>query len=198
MEIQVYICNVGCVTMQGGSNSSTAPSDAARSLRIGNASSSLPSLHSARALPAYVSSKQDSCLSSGQVNEKFPFKLEPVSNKPAKQDSCSSSGRFIEKFPTRHESISNKPVNPTERRTLKVRIKVGSDNKARKNAAIYSGLGLISPSSSMGNSPSLEEGGEMPSECQMAPEESPNSILRVNNSLLFVHFTMDFFFFLNS
>lgn len=179
--------------MQGGPHNSTAPSDAALSLRIGTATCGLPSLHDARAPPVYVSTKQDSCLASVQVNEKFPLKLERVSNKPAKQDSCLSSGQVTEKLPMRHEPVSNKPVNLTEHRTLKVRIKVGSDNKARKNAAIYSGLGLISPSSSMGNSPSLEESGGMPSECQVALEESPNSILGVNSSFLFPHFTVDIF-----
>ncbi|XP_058209244.1 cysteine-tryptophan domain-containing zinc finger protein 3-like isoform X1 [Rhododendron vialii] len=168
--------------VEGGPHNSTAPSDAAPSLRIGTATCGLPSLHDARALPVYVSTKQDSCLASVQVNEKFPLKLECVSNKPAKQDSCLSSGQVTEKLPMRHEPVSNKPVNPTEHRTLKVRIKVGSDNKARKNAAIYSGLGLISPSSSMGNSPSLEESGGMPSECQVSLEESPDNILGIMTS----------------
>ncbi|KAI8534274.1 hypothetical protein RHMOL_Rhmol10G0077500 [Rhododendron molle] len=167
--------------VEGGPHNSTAPSDAAPSLRIGTATCGLPSLHDARALPVYVSTKQDSCLASVQVNEKFPLKLERASNKPAK-DSCLSSGQVTEKLPMRHELVPNKPANPTEHRTLKVRIEGGSDNKARKNAAIYSGLGLISPSSSMGNSPSLEESSGMPSECQVALEESPNSILGIMTS----------------
>ncbi|KAI8002833.1 MORC family CW-type zinc finger protein 3 [Camellia lanceoleosa] len=127
---------------------STAPSDA-ESLRLNTASRSLNKLHTARASSGDISAKQNSCLSSAVV---------------------------IEKFPMKHEPVSIKPVNPTDQRTLKVRIKVGSDNRARKNAAIYSGLGLISPSSSMGNSP--DESGGMSSECQENVDESLHSILQ--------------------
>ncbi|KAL7178133.1 hypothetical protein ACSBR2_031306 [Camellia fascicularis] len=128
---------------------STAPSDAAQSLRLNTASRSLNKLHTARASSGDISAKQNSCLSSAVV---------------------------IEKFPMKHEPVSIKPVNPTDQRTLKVRIKVGSDNRARKNAAIYSGLGLISPTSSMGNSP--DESGGMSSECQGNVDESLHSILQ--------------------
>ncbi|WCJ23523.1 Cysteine-tryptophan domain-containing zinc finger protein 7 [Euphorbia peplus] len=64
-------------------------------------------------------------------------------------------------------------------RSLKVRIKVGPDSVALKNAAIYSGLGLEnSPSSSLGNSP--EVSGGVPS--QRTAGESPTSIVQVMTS----------------
>ncbi|PSS18209.1 MORC family CW-type zinc finger protein [Actinidia chinensis var. chinensis] len=139
--------------VEGAPQDSTAPTDSGRSLTVGTTSCSLDLLHTARA-------------PSGDVS--------------AKQNACSSSAQVIENFPLKHEPVSYKPANPTDQRTLKVRIKVGSDKKARKNAAIYSGLGLISPSSSMGNSP--EESGGMPSACQVSLDKSPNTILQIMTS----------------
>ncbi|CAA0832044.1 CW-type Zinc Finger [Striga hermonthica] len=70
-------------------------------------------------------------------------------------------------------------INSSDQRTLKVRIKVGSENSStRKNAAIYSGLGLVvSPSSSLDDSPTTCEGhfGKLTE----APEASPTSILQM-------------------
>ena len=143
--------SVCCVFIQCAPQDSVAPTDSGRSLTLGTTSCGLDLLHTARA-------------PSGDVS--------------AKQNSCSSSAQVIENSPPKHEPVSDKPANPTDRRTLKVRIKVGSDKRARKNAAIYSGLGLISPSSSMGNSP--EESGGMPSACQVSPDKPPNTILQVN------------------
>lgn len=94
-----------------------------------------------------------------------------------------TSAQVAEKHPWKHELSSSKPVNPPDQRTLKVRIKVGSDNTAQKNAAIYSGLGLISPSSSTGNS--HEESGGVPFESQYLPGESPSCILQVSFFLCF-------------
>ncbi|KAL0419994.1 UNVERIFIED_CONTAM: hypothetical protein Sradi_1412900 [Sesamum radiatum] len=73
---------------------------------------------------------------------------------------------------------SKKFVNPSDQRTLKVRIKVGSENlPTQKNAEIYSGLGLVvSPSSSLDDSPAASGG-----QCGKlldVPEESPTSILQ--------------------
>lgn len=67
-------------------------------------------------------------------------------------------------------------------RSLKVRIKVGSDNlSAEKNADIYTGLGLdISPSVSADGSP---VGSERFHEPFNTPEESPTSILQIMTSL---------------
>ncbi|KAL0459633.1 UNVERIFIED_CONTAM: hypothetical protein Slati_0590500 [Sesamum latifolium] len=74
--------------------------------------------------------------------------------------------------------VSKKSVNPSDQRTLKVRIKVGSENlPTQKNAEIYSGLGLVvSPSSSLDDSPAASGG-----QCGKlldVPEESPTSILQ--------------------
>lgn len=56
------------------------------------------------------------------------------------------------------------------------------DLSTKKNAVIYSGLGLdISPSSSLDQSPSESEG--MYQESQEPLSESPTSILRVNPPL---------------
>ncbi|XP_019176898.1 PREDICTED: uncharacterized protein LOC109172205 [Ipomoea nil] len=63
----------------------------------------------------------------------------------------------------------NKSVTLTDQRTLKVRIKVHPHKTTQKNAAIYSGLGLTSPSS-MESSP-VESG-----------DESPGCILQVMTS----------------
>ncbi|KAK4418167.1 hypothetical protein Salat_2229400 [Sesamum alatum] len=78
--------------------------------------------------------------------------------------------------------VSKKSVNPSDQRTLKVRIKVGSENlSTQKNAEIYSGLGLVvSPSSSLDDSPAASEG-----QCGKlldVPEESPTSILQIMTS----------------
>ncbi|CBI36813.3 unnamed protein product, partial [Vitis vinifera] len=74
----------------------------------------------------------------------------------------------------------NLPNSRSDQKSLKVRIKVGSDNiKAQRNAAIYSGLGLVtSPSSSSEDSPSECEG-NFP-ESQETQGESPSSIIKVN------------------
>ncbi|KAL0435847.1 UNVERIFIED_CONTAM: hypothetical protein Sradi_0292600 [Sesamum radiatum] len=79
---------------------------------------------------------------------------------------------------------SKKSVNPSDQRTLKVRIKVGSENlPTQKNAEIYSGLGLVvSPSSSLDDSPAASGG-----QCGKlldVPEESPPVFFRSNQKLL--------------
>ncbi|KAM3755481.1 hypothetical protein ACB098_02G042700 [Castanea mollissima] len=78
-------------------------------------------------------------------------------------------------------SRSEPSGNPTDQRTLKVRIKVGCDNSERKNAAIYSGLGLDdSPSSSPGDSP-VDSRGTSPIS-QETTDRSPTSIIQVMTS----------------
>ncbi|KAA8543137.1 hypothetical protein F0562_021368 [Nyssa sinensis] len=74
-------------------------------------------------------------------------------------------------------------VNDSVKRdkSLKVRIKVGSDNLSiRKNAEIYSGLGLDVSPSSLDDSPTDSEG--LSCEPQDAPDESPTSILQIMTS----------------
>lgn len=81
-------------------------------------------------------------------------------------------------------SRSEPSGNPTDQRTLKVRIKVGCDNSERKNAAIYSGLGLDdSPSSSPGDSP-VDSRGTSPIS-QETTDRSPTSIIQVTVCLAF-------------
>ncbi|KAL8167751.1 hypothetical protein V2J09_009250 [Rumex salicifolius] len=76
----------------------------------------------------------------------------------------------------------DKSANINEQRMLKVRIKVGSDNlSAKKKAAIYSGLGLVSPSSSLDDSPTVSEG--LSQSFQLPGDESPNQIIRLMTSL---------------
>ena len=86
----------------------------------------------------------------------------------------------VEESAPRLDSKNKKHPSASDQKTLKVRIKVGSDNlSTRKNAAIYSGLGLDdSPSSSLDDSPSESEG--LSHERQDIPFESPTSILQVN------------------
>ncbi|KAL1065607.1 hypothetical protein V6Z11_D12G009200 [Gossypium hirsutum] len=82
----------------------------------------------------------------------------------------------------RCESANKKAANVPDQKTLKVRIKVGSDNlSTQKNAAIYSGLGLdVSPSSSLDGSPSESDG--MYRQTQEPLFDSPTSILRFMTS----------------
>lgn len=78
------------------------------------------------------------------------------------------------------ESAPSRSVNTSDQKSLKVRIRVGSDNAlARNNAAIYSGLGLdISPSSSLDDS--AEGSGELSPDFGDMDDESPRTILEVN------------------
>ncbi|KAL2464044.1 uncharacterized protein Fot_52000 [Forsythia ovata] len=90
------------------------------------------------------------------------------------------SDQVAESCPIKPGFPSSKSDNQTDQRKLKVRIKVGSDRTTQKNVAIYSGLGLISPSSSAGNSP--EESGGIPCESHEIPDESPTRILQLMTS----------------
>ncbi|KAI6693078.1 hypothetical protein NL676_020788 [Syzygium grande] len=84
------------------------------------------------------------------------------------------------------EEISNKPGNQSDQRTLKVRIKVGCDRNAQKNAAIYSGLGLDnSPSSSSESSSGESE--DLSASSGEITEVSPASILQVMTSFPFTN-----------
>ncbi|KAK3041470.1 hypothetical protein RJ639_000447 [Escallonia herrerae] len=104
----------------------------------------------------------------------------PSLNGSVKQDVSMSSTR-AEEFTSKCEPL-NKFTNPSDQKSLKVRIKVGSDNlSTQKNAEIYSGLGLdVSPSSSLDGSPTDSEG--LSREPQGAPDESPTSILQLMTS----------------
>lgn len=77
---------------------------------------------------------------------------------------------------SKNEATTSKLVNPTGQRSLKVRIKVGSYTPAIKKDEIYSGLGLLTPSSTSNNS-------EDSSDSQIESHDmfdSAGSILRVS------------------
>ncbi|ESW35075.1 hypothetical protein PHAVU_001G204500 [Phaseolus vulgaris] len=84
---------------------------------------------------------------------------------------------------SKHESLNKKITSTSDQKTLKVRIKMGPDNlSTRKNAAIYSEIGLdVSPSSSLDDSPSESEG--ISRGPQEAPFESPTIILQIMTDL---------------
>ncbi|CAI9767879.1 unnamed protein product [Fraxinus pennsylvanica] len=101
---------------------------------------------------------------------------------------CDSVKRDVSTLPTHAEELTSnvglvkKSGNPSEQRTLKVRIKVGAENlSTRQNAEIYSGLGLdVSPSSSLDDNPVVSEG--LCGNNQDVPDESPTSILQIMTS----------------
>ncbi|PIA61553.1 hypothetical protein AQUCO_00300819v1 [Aquilegia coerulea] len=103
----------------------------------------------------------------------------PLLETSSKRDSCLLSSRG-----TAECNLNNGPHNKsniaTDHKTLKVRLKVGSDNMAEKTAAIFSDLGFHS--SSPEDSP-VESGGFSP-ESRESPDESPTSILQIMTSSL--------------
>ncbi|KAL1543103.1 cysteine-tryptophan domain-containing zinc finger protein 3-like isoform X1 [Salvia divinorum] len=97
----------------------------------------------------------------------------------SRQNATLPSGKVAETFPGKVELPSSKLANPIDQRTLKVRIKVGPERVARYNAQIHS-LGLMSPSSSEGNS--QDESDELLSEIRERLAESPAYILETMTS----------------
>ncbi|KAF5744156.1 hypothetical protein HS088_TW08G00752 [Tripterygium wilfordii] len=97
------------------------------------------------------------------------------------QDVCPPT-HCSESFTAAHESANRKSSNSSDKKKLKVRIRMGSDKLSTgKNTEIYSGLGLDgSPSSSFGESPSESEGTSH--EHLEAPFESPTSIIQIMTS----------------
>ncbi|CAI9118765.1 OLC1v1020380C3 [Oldenlandia corymbosa var. corymbosa] len=106
----------------------------------------------------------------------------PSADSSVRQDSSLASAPVGEKFPKKHQQATDRPVVVNEKRTLKFRIKVGSDKGTQKNAAIYSGLGLTSPSSSTGNSLGESEGNLFGS--RETPGQSLSSILQMLTSVV--------------
>lgn len=117
----------------------------------------------------------------------------PSIHDTVKQDISMSATRTEE--PTLRSDLVNKSSNRFDQKTLKVRIKMGSDNlSTRKNAEIYSGLGLdVSPCSSLDGSPTDSEG--LSHEPQDTPHESPASILQVNDIVYFFFSCLNLVFF---
>lgn len=103
----------------------------------------------------------------------------PSPNDPVKQE-LSMPLNQADHYAPQQEVANKKAINLLDPKTLKVRIKVGSDNLSTRKNAIYSGLGLDgTPSSSLDDSPSDSEG--ISHEPQDVPFESPTSILQVNH-----------------
>ncbi|CAN4091790.1 unnamed protein product [Withania somnifera] len=103
----------------------------------------------------------------------------PCGDDSLRQDSYFSA-QESNKFPAKREVSMIKSLNPTDQRTLKLRIRVGSDKTAQKSTALHTSLGLISPSSSLENSPT--ESDEMLSKFQEIHNDSPASILQTMTS----------------
>ncbi|KAI7984783.1 hypothetical protein LOK49_LG14G02035 [Camellia lanceoleosa] len=111
--------------------------------------------------------------------------LRSSNNDLSKRDIGMSSAHCAEESSSRCELVKNY-AQPSDQKTLKVQINVGSDNlSTQKNAEIYTGLGLdILPSSSLNESPTDSEG--FSHEPLDAPDESPTSILQVSHVLVSV------------
>ncbi|KAJ4828498.1 hypothetical protein Tsubulata_012463 [Turnera subulata] len=137
--------------LEGGRHSSVSSSNAPQSVRLEPATSS--------AVPSGLPKASSSLIESAKQEMHMP----PV--------------HFAEA-----ESVNKKSANLSDQKLLKVRIKVGSDNlSTRKNAAIYSEIGLdASPTSSLDDSPSESEG--MSHEPQDALFESPFHIIQIMTS----------------
>ncbi|GAV83365.1 zf-CW domain-containing protein [Cephalotus follicularis] len=140
--------------LEGGYGNTTVSSTASQTVRVGPTSTCIPPL------PALKAASIDDAV---------------------KNDVCMPSSCHAEEFFPRHDT-NKRSDNFPDQKMLKVRIKVGSDNlSTRKNAAIYSGLGLdVSPSSSLDDSPSESDG--IPNKPQDAPFESPSVILQIMTS----------------
>lgn len=87
-----------------------------------------------------------------------------------------SPAQVPKKISMKDESL-NKPADQTDQRSLKFRLKVGSDKLAQKKAELYSGLGLLSPSPSLENS--AEESGAKNPASEENADESLTCILQV-------------------
>ncbi|XP_023004426.1 uncharacterized protein LOC111497742 isoform X1 [Cucurbita maxima] len=111
----------------------------------------------------------------------LPIIEAPNLNESSRQEACMSFP-YVEERGSGYGCVNNKSTTSSDQKSLKVRIKMGSDNlSTRKNDAIYSGLGLdVSPSSSLDDSPSESEG--ISRELQDGPFGSPTSILQMMTS----------------
>ncbi|XP_073066149.1 cysteine-tryptophan domain-containing zinc finger protein 3-like isoform X1 [Primulina eburnea] len=119
----------------------------------------------------------------------------PTARLPVASGKTVSIENSLKGLPSRHVDESGskygvikKSVNPSDQKTLKVRIKVGSDNlSTQKNTEIYSGLGLmVSPSSSLDDSQEATVQ-KLSANHLDVPEKSPTSILQIMASFSAVH-----------
>lgn len=143
------------ITSQGGRQSSVSISNASQSTKHG---------------PVSTSSAPQPPLRGPLINGKVKQEMH-----------MSSSSKASDKFTSYGQLVNNNFANGSDPKSLKVRIKVGSDNlSTRKKAEIYSGLGLdVSPTSSLEASPvDSDDFCHVPHDNPR--EESPTSILEVN------------------
>lgn len=125
--------------------------------------------------PVMLSTQRDATSSSPSMPPSQTLKISSSLGASAREKDTLASGKVAQAFPGTVELPSSKLENLPDRRTLKVRIKVGPERVSQYNAQIYS-LGLTSPSSSEGNSPN-ESGLLLDS--REAPNESPAHMLKV-------------------
>lgn len=150
-EYFVYLRAFVCFTTQGGHRNNSSCYAVSQSVGLGTASASSISLVAPKA---------------------------PSANIPVKQD-VSVSYNQADQYPPEQESATKRPIKLSDQKTLKVRLRVGSDNLSTRKNDIYSGLGLDgTPSSSLDDSSDSEGISHGP---QDAPFESPTSILQVNH-----------------
>ncbi|KAJ6790533.1 Uncharacterized protein M6B38_248990 [Iris pallida] len=119
-----------------------------------------------------VSTSRSNTASTAQVNNSGTTPTTQLNNSSRKENFSSSlsAGRCV----PQHD-LSNEPVNSSDKKSLKLRLKVGLP---KNNAAIYYGLGLDdSPPSSLEDSPDGSRG--IFPEFRDAVGESPFSILQV-------------------
>jgi hypothetical protein len=100
-------------------------------------------------------------------------KVKTAAEISSNKNSCLSAA-VAEKILRKPDQVSSRKANPPDQKSLKVRIRVGSDNVPKKNAAIYCGLGLDSPTSSTENSNEDSDDNQF----QHRPDESPSRILQ--------------------
>ncbi|KAL1351022.1 hypothetical protein HN51_014980 [Arachis hypogaea] len=112
------------------------------------------------------------------TSSRLPAVKAPSVDDVTNQEKCISI-IGAEALTSKCDSLNMNATSIADQKVLKVRIKMGPGNlTTRKNAAIYSGLGLdMSPTSSLDDSPSESEG--ISRGPQDAPFESPTSILQV-------------------
>nr|XP_019710418.1 uncharacterized protein LOC105057514 isoform X2 [Elaeis guineensis] len=127
--------------------------------------------------PSFEGTRKNPSIQMGSSHSTNNTASAPPLGNSSKKDMGMSAHNNEEPIP-QHDSV-NKPFNGSDRKTLKVRIKVGPDNiLATNNAAIYSGLGLdVSPSSSLEDSPDWNGGLSLQS--HHMPDESPRTILQM-------------------
>lgn len=133
----------------------------------------------------HLSSLLNMIMQGAPQNSKVIMRPELASTYRALPELRNSSVDSLSKVCNSRNYISNhKPlklsINQSDKKTLKFRIKVGSDNiLTEKSAAIYSNLGLdMSPSSSSDGSHTEWEGNSPDSHSRQS--ESPSCIIKVN------------------